>query len=35
MGFELVGIGPEGIDAFMREKTRIYSEGRKQMGLGK
>lgn len=34
-GFELVNVGPEGMDAFMREKVRIYTEVGKQMGLGK
>jgi tripartite-type tricarboxylate transporter receptor subunit TctC len=34
-GFELVNVGPEGMDAFMKEKTRVYTEVGKQMGLGK
>ena len=34
-GFELVNVGPDGMDAFMKEKTRIYTEVGKQMGLGK
>ncbi|NBO04040.1 MAG: tripartite tricarboxylate transporter substrate binding protein, partial [Betaproteobacteria bacterium] len=33
-GFELVNIGPEQMDAFMRERIRTYSEVAKQMGLG-
>jgi tripartite-type tricarboxylate transporter receptor subunit TctC len=33
-GFELVNVGPEGMDAFMKEKTRVYTEVGKQMGLG-
>jgi hypothetical protein len=28
-------VGPDGMDAFMKEKTRIYTEVGKQMGLGK
>ncbi len=34
-GFELVNVGPDGMDAFMREKIRVYTEVGKQMGLGK
>jgi len=34
-GFELVNIGVETMDAFMKEKTRIYTEVAKRMGLGK
>jgi tripartite-type tricarboxylate transporter receptor subunit TctC len=34
-GFELVNIGPERMEAFMREKTRLYTEVGRQMGLGK
>lgn len=34
-GFELVNVGTDGMDAFMKEKTRIYTEVGKQMGLGK
>ena len=33
-GFELVNIGPEQMDAFMKDKSRIYTEVGKQMGLG-
>jgi tripartite-type tricarboxylate transporter receptor subunit TctC len=33
-GFELVNIGPEQMDAFMRDRIRTYSEVAKQMGLG-
>ncbi len=33
-GFELVNIGPEQMEAFMKEKARIYTEVGKQMGLG-
>lgn len=34
-GFELVNVGPEQMDAFMRDKTRVYTEVGRQMGLGK
>ena len=33
-GFELVNIGLEQMDAFMKDKSRIYTEVGKQMGLG-
>jgi tripartite-type tricarboxylate transporter receptor subunit TctC len=34
-GFELVGIGTEQMDAFMKDKIRIYTEGAQSLGLGK
>jgi len=34
-GFELVNVGAEEMDAFMREKTRLYTEGAARLGLGK
>jgi tripartite-type tricarboxylate transporter receptor subunit TctC len=34
-GFELIDIGLAGMDGFMREKTRAYSDAGKRMGLGK
>lgn len=34
-GFELVNVGPEQMEAFMREKTKVYTEVGRQMGLGK
>jgi tripartite-type tricarboxylate transporter receptor subunit TctC len=34
-GFELVNIGPERMETFMRERTRVYTEVGRQMGLGK
>ena len=34
-GFELVNVGPEQMDAFMRDKTKVYTEVGRQMGLGK
>jgi len=33
-GFELVSVGGEGMDAFMRTRTRIYTEVGRRMGLG-
>ena len=34
-GFELVNVGTEELDAFMKDKTRLYTEGAKRLGLGK
>ena len=34
-GFELVNVGDDQMDAFMKEKTRLYTEGARRMGLGK
>lgn len=34
-GFELVNVGVDQMDAFMREKTKLYTEGAQRMGLGK
>ena len=34
-GFELIDVGIDRMDAFMREKTRVYGEAGKRMGLGK
>jgi tripartite-type tricarboxylate transporter receptor subunit TctC len=34
-GFELVNVGVEEMDAFMKEKTRLYTEGAARLGLGK
>jgi tripartite-type tricarboxylate transporter receptor subunit TctC len=34
-GFELVNVGVEEMDAFMKDKTRLYTEGAHRMGLGK
>jgi len=33
-GFELVDVGVERMDAFMKERTRVYTEAGKRMGLG-
>ena len=34
-GFELVNVGLDQMDAFMKEKTRLYTEGAQRLGLGK
>jgi tripartite-type tricarboxylate transporter receptor subunit TctC len=34
-GFELVNVGPDGMDAFMKERVKIYTEAARRMGLGK
>ncbi len=34
-GFELVNVGVAGMDAFMTERTKVYTEVGKKMGLGK
>jgi tripartite-type tricarboxylate transporter receptor subunit TctC len=34
-GFELVNIGVEQMDAFMKDRVRVYTEVGRQMGLGK
>lgn len=34
-GFELISIGPERMDAFMRDKIRLYTDVGRQMGLGR
>jgi tripartite-type tricarboxylate transporter receptor subunit TctC len=34
-GFELVNIGGEEMDAFMKEKVKLYTEGAGRLGLGK
>lgn len=34
-GFELVNVGLEQMDAFMAEKTKLYTEGAARLGLGK
>jgi len=34
-GFELVNVGVEEMDAFMKEKTKLYQESGKRLGLGK
>ena len=33
-GFELVSVGAEEMDGFMKEKTKLYTEGAKRLGLG-
>jgi tripartite-type tricarboxylate transporter receptor subunit TctC len=34
-GFELVDVGIEQMDAFMKEKSALYTESAKRLGLGK
>jgi tripartite-type tricarboxylate transporter receptor subunit TctC len=34
-GFELVNVGVDQMDAFMRDKIRVYTQTAQQMGLGK
>ena len=34
-GFELVNVGLDQMDAFMAEKSKLYTEGAARMGLGK
>ena len=34
-GFELVNVGMDQMDAFMKEKVRLYTEGAQRLGLGK
>jgi tripartite-type tricarboxylate transporter receptor subunit TctC len=34
-GFELVNVGADQMDAFMKDKVRLYTEGAQRLGLGK
>ena len=34
-GFELVNVGSNEMDAFMKDKIKLYTEGAKRLGLGK
>lgn len=34
-GFELVNVGVEQMDAFMKDRIKVYTEGAAQLGLGK
>ena len=34
-GFELVNVGVDQMDGFMKEKTKLYTDGAAQLGLGK
>jgi tripartite-type tricarboxylate transporter receptor subunit TctC len=34
-GFELINVGTDQMDAFMKDRTRIYTEGAQRLGLGK
>jgi tripartite-type tricarboxylate transporter receptor subunit TctC len=33
-GFELINVGLDQMDGFMKERTKLYTEGAKRMGLG-
>jgi tripartite-type tricarboxylate transporter receptor subunit TctC len=33
-GFELVDVGPDAMDAFMKARTKLYTDVGRQMGLG-
>jgi tripartite-type tricarboxylate transporter receptor subunit TctC len=34
-GFELVNVGVDGMDAFMKDKIRLYTDAARKLGLGK
>jgi tripartite-type tricarboxylate transporter receptor subunit TctC len=34
-GFELINVGTDQMDAFMKEKIKLYTEGARNLGLGK
>jgi tripartite-type tricarboxylate transporter receptor subunit TctC len=34
-GFELINVGVEEMDAFMKDRIKVYTEGAARMGLGK
>ena len=34
-GFELVNVGLDQLDGFMKEKTKLYTDGAQRLGLGK
>ena len=34
-GFELIDVGADGMDAFMKDRVKVYTEVARQMGLGK
>ena len=34
-GFELINVGVDQMDAFMKEKTKVYTEGAQRLNLGK
>ena len=33
-GFELVNVGVDQMDAFMKDRIRVYTEGAQRLGLG-
>ena len=34
-GFELINVGTGEMDAFMKDKTKLYTQGAQSLGLGK
>jgi hypothetical protein len=34
-GFELVNVGADEMDAFMKDKIKLYTEGAKRLGFGR
>ena len=34
-GFELVNVGPDQMDAFMKDRIKVYTEGARLLGLGR
>jgi tripartite-type tricarboxylate transporter receptor subunit TctC len=34
-GFELINVGVDQMDAFMRDKVKVYTQGAQSLGLGK
>ena len=34
-GFELINVGPDQMDAFMKDKIKLYTQGAQSLGLGK
>jgi hypothetical protein len=34
-GFELINVGVDQMDAFMRDKIKLYTEGAQRLNLGK
>ena len=34
-GFELINVGVDQMDGFMKERIRLYTEGAQRLGLGK
>ena len=34
-GFELINVGTDQMDAFMKDKIKLYTQGAQSLGLGK